>query len=193
MSAEEGPCPSDDELLLRTAEGDRHAFGRLMERHARAMLVLAQRVSGNPDDAEELVQEAFLKVWTQAGRWRPAGRARLSTWLYRVVLIACLDRRRRPAWGPLDEIEEIADGAPGAAQLLAGQQNRRLINEAMAALPERQRAALFLYYFAEITVPQAAQVLDVSVSALEALLMRGKRALKKELSRRGVADIGDML
>ena len=185
--------PSDDDLLERAAAGNRSAFQALMERHARAMLALAQRITGSPDDSEELVQDAFLKVWTMAPKWRRDGRAQFSTWLYRVVLNACLDRRRRPSWTGLDEIEEMADQAPGAAQLLAQRRQRSLIQEAMTAIPERQRAALFLHYFSEISAPQAALVLEVSVPAMEALLIRGKRALKKELMRRGVTDIGDML
>lgn len=184
---------SDDELMERTALGDRPAFQALMERHVRAMLALAQRVSGNADDAEELVQDAFLKVWTQAPKWRPDGRAQFSTWLYRVVLNGCLDRRRRPAWTGLDEVAEIVDTAPGAAQHLARRQSRSLIQDAMAVIPERQRAALYLHYFSEISAPQAALVLEISVPAMEALLIRGKRALKKELIRRGVTDLGDML
>lgn len=186
-------CPSDDDLLEQAATGDRRAFQALMERHARPMLALAQRVSGSADDAEELVQDAFLKVWTMAPKWHRGGRAQFSTWLYRVVLNSCLDRRRRPRWSGLDEVEEIADSSPGAAQQLLLRRQRSLIQEAMTAIPERQRAALFLHYFSEISAPQAACVLEISVSAMEALLIRGKRALKKELMRRGVTEIGDML
>lgn len=183
----------DDELLELTATGNRDAFQILMERHVKSMLTLAQKVSGNSDDAEELVQDAFLKVWTQAPKWRRDGTAQFSTWLYRVVLNGCLDRRRRPTWTSLDEAAELADTAPGAAQHLAQSQNRALIQAAMGTIPERQRAALYLHYFSEISAPQAAQVLAISVPAMEALLIRGKRALKKELIRRGVTDLGDML
>lgn len=187
------PSHSDDDLLEQSASGDRRAFQALMDRHARAMLALAQRVSGNPDDAEELVQDAFLKVWTMAPKWRRDGGAQFSTWLYRVVLNGCLDRRRRPAWTGLDDMEELADTSPGAAQQASRRQTRDLILAAMTAIPERQRAALFLHYFSEISAPQAAQVLEVSVAAMEALLIRGKRALKNELMRRGVTTMGDML
>lgn len=183
----------DDELLELTATGNRDAFQILMERHVKPMLMLAQKVSGNSDDAEELVQDAFLKVWTQAPKWRRDGTAQFSTWLYRVVLNGCLDRRRRPTWTSLDEAAELADTAPGATQHLAQSQNRTLIQAAMGTIPERQRAALYLHYFSEISAPQAAQVLAISVPAMEALLIRGKRALKKELIRRGVTDLGDML
>jgi RNA polymerase sigma-70 factor (ECF subfamily) len=186
-------CHSDDDLLEQVAKGDRRAFQVLMERHARVMLALAQRISGNPDDAEELVQDAFLKVWTLAPKWRRDGKAQFSTWLHRVVLNGCLDRRRRPSWTGLDDMEELADSAPGAAQNLALQRSKRMIQEAMATIPDRQRAALFLHYFSEISAPQAAQVLEISVAAMEALLIRGKRALKKELMRRGITDLGDML
>lgn len=187
------PSHSDDDLLEQTASGDRRAFQALMDRHARPMLALAQRVSGSPDDAEELVQDAFLKVWTMAPKWRRDGGAQFSTWLYRVVLNGCLDRRRRPAWAGLDEMAELADTSPGAAHQASRRQTRDLILAAMTAIPERQRAALFLHYFSELSAPQAALVLEISVAAMEALLIRGKRALKNELMRRGVTNMGDML
>ncbi len=95
--------PGDDDLLRRVAAGDRWALQRLMDRHGRAMLALAERTTGNAADADELVQETFLKVWTMAPRWRADGGALFSTWLYRVVLNASLDLRRRR---PLHALEE---------------------------------------------------------------------------------------
>ena len=193
-----GDCPPDGEgcddvLLSSVAGGDRLAFRRLMERHARPMMALAQRLTGNADDADEIVQEAFLKVWTMAHRWRSDGTATFATWLYRVVLNACLDRRRRTPFASLEEAGDPADAAPCGLEQAQSRQRRRIVLDAIAELPRRQRAALWLYYFGEVTGPEAARILDLSVSALEALLVRGKRALRKSLIRRGVNGLGDLI
>ena len=164
-----------------------------MERHARSMLLLAQRMTGNPHDADEIVQQAFLKVWTHAGRWRPDGGAQFSSWLYRVVLNLCIDLRRRVAFAPIEDAGDPADDRPDGLDSLQASRRRAAVVDAMDDLPERQRRALSLYYFGEVSGPQAAEILDVSVSAFEALLVRGKRALKEALFRRGIRDLGDVV
>lgn len=183
---------SDDELLRAIAQGDRRSFQRLMERHVRAMLALATRVLRNPDDADEVVQEAFLKVWTMASEWRSDRDAKFSTWLYRVVLNASLDRLRRARFVPVEEAGEPVDPSPGGLDRVVAMQRQRLVSEAMAEMPARQREALSLYYFSDMTAPEAARVLDLSLTAMEALLVRGKRSLRSALARVGIRGIGDV-
>jgi RNA polymerase sigma-70 factor (ECF subfamily) len=183
----------DDELLRGVAAGDRWALRRLMDRHGSAMLALAERTTGNAADADELVQEAFLKVWTMAPRWRADGGALFSTWLYRVVLNASLDRRRRRPLHALDEAGDLADPAAGGLELAVASQRQSVLRGALAELPERQRAALVLHYFGETSAPEAARILNLSLSAMESLLVRGKRALRQALARRGVTGLGDVL
>lgn len=183
----------DDDLLLEgIANEEEHAFRRLMERHTRPLLALASRVIGNSADAEEVLQETFLKVWAMAPRWRADGRARCSTWVYRVVLNASLDVRRRRPLGPLEEAERHADEQADGLDRAVARQREAMVRESMAELPHRQRAALSLHYFGEISAPEAAQVLGLTGSAMEALLVRGKRRLKSELMRRGVTGLGDV-
>lgn len=189
-TAENGP--GDDALLQRIAQGDRAAFRILMERHSRPMLMLAQRVTGRAEDADEIVQEAFLKVWTMADKWDVDGGAKFSTWFYRVVLNACLDRKRRKQAVGLEEAGDPADERPGGLENAVSRQRSRIVGEALADLPERQRAALSLYYFSGLSGREAAEVLELSVSATEALLSRGKQALRKALQRRGVNGLGDV-
>ena len=185
--------PGDEEVLRRIAGGDRVAFALLMRRHASPMLALAQRTTGNAADADEIVQEAFIKVWTQASVWRPEGGAKFSTWFYRVVLNASLDRCRRKVGEPLDEIEEPPDHSPGGFDNTVMAQRKRLIVQAMDQVSDKQRQALTLFYFGELSAPSAAQVLDVSLSSFESLLFRGKTALKQALKRQGISSLGDML
>ena len=185
--------PEDLELLGAIAQGDHDAFRCLMNRHMKRSLALAQRIVGQADDADEIVQEAFLRVWTTAPRWRPDGEARFTTWLYRVIVNLCLDRRRRLPFFELDDSYEPVDGAPSSLDALVGRQSRNVVSEALADLPPRQRVAISLYYFEDMTGPEAARILDLSLKAVESLLVRGRRALKQSLLRRGVRDVGDVL
>ncbi|MDR3440221.1 RNA polymerase sigma factor [Telmatospirillum sp.] len=185
--------PDDDALLVGTAAGDRRAFQRLMERHSRAMLALSQRVVGNTHDADEVVQEAFLKVWTKAPQWQIDGKAKFSTWLYRVVLNASLDRLRRTPLAPLEDAGDIVDPTPNGLDRALATQRQKVLARAMTALPPRQQAALSLHYFGDVSGPQAAEILQLSLSACEALLARGKRGLRKSLAALGVTGLGDML
>ncbi len=184
---------TDDLLLAAIAAGDQRALETLMARHLSDVVSLAQRITGNADDADEVAQEAFVRVWKSAHRWRPDGAARFSTWLYRVVVNLCLDRRRKAAFVPLDEAPEMLDLSPGSLDAVVSQKNATLVAEALAELPPRQRAAVSLYYFANKSAPEAARILELSASALESLLVRGRRALKKSLMGRGIANLGDLL
>ena len=90
------------------------AFRVLARRHLPAMLGLARRILGNAADAEDVAQEAMLRVWTHAPRWQPL--AAFRTWLTRVVVNLCLDRKRRAPWVDLEAAGEIVDPAPGAGE-----------------------------------------------------------------------------
>lgn len=156
-------------------------------------MTLAIRMTGNAPDAEEVAQEAFLRVWSAAARWDSSGGARFSTWLYRVVMNLCLDRKRRAPMLAMDDVEEPADPGPTGLEHCSDGQARTLVAEALASLPERQRAAVSLCYFGEVSCQDAADSLDISLSALESLLVRGRRALRDFFARRGLKRIGDVL
>ena len=184
----------DNALMGRIAAGDPVSLRQLMARHASRMLKLGERVTGNAADADEIVQETFVKVWRMAPDWRTNGPAKLSTWLHRVVLNAAIDRTRRRQHLPLDEItmaDEMATTSD-AFEEMRRQQRQALVAEAMQDLPIRQRRALSLYYFAETRAAEAAGIMDVSLSAMEALLVRGKIALKTALRRRGIRNWEDV-
>ena len=187
------PEATDEDLLAAIGTGDRGAFRQLMLRHAPAMLALAQRVTGSPDDADEVVQESFVRLWTAPGRWRPEGGAAFATWFYRVVLNASLDRRRRRGLAPLEEAEAVADPAPGGLHRAMASQGRSVVAQSLDELPVRQRQALRLFYFGEISAPQAATRLGLSLPSVEALLVRGRKALRRALNRRGIETLEDIL
>lgn len=172
---------SDDALMRRVAGGDAAAFEDLAARHMRRAVALAQRLTGNPSDADEIAQDAFLRVWQHAGRWEP-GRARFATWLYRIVVNLAIDRKRRPGFQPLDTVAELADGEPDAVERIAERQTAALVDRALLALPERQRAAVVLFHQEGLSLRQAAEVLGIGEDAIESLLARGRRALRAALA-----------
>jgi RNA polymerase sigma-70 factor (ECF subfamily) len=170
---------SDHDLMARTARGDGRAFRTLAERHAGRALRLARRIVGNDALAEDIVQDALLRVWTNAPRWRPE--AAFRTWLYRVVVNLCLNAKRRGPDLPLDAAGLVADpAAPADSQLETRERDRRL-GAAIGALPERQRAAIVLSYQEGLSNAEVAAVLDTSVSGVETLLVRAKRTLRASL------------
>jgi len=177
---------SDDDLMRAAGFGDRAAFGRLVTRHAARMGALAGRIVGNRGDAEEIVQEAFLRAWLKAPSWQAQdgadGAARFTTWLGRVVVNLSLDRKRRVRPEPIEAAEHIADDGPDGFAATARAEAARRIAAAMADLPERQRAALVLCHYEGFSNIEAAEILEISVGALESLLVRARRRLRDTLA-----------
>jgi RNA polymerase sigma-70 factor (ECF subfamily) len=170
---------SDEALMARVAKGDQRAFRELARRHVPVMLGVSRRILGNAAEAEDVVQEAMLRVWTHAPRWQPL--ALFRTWLSRVVVNLCLDRKRKAPWVELEAAGEIADPAPLAGDAAEAAERERLLAGAIAELPERQRAAIVLSYTEGMSNAQVAEVLDTTVSAVETLLVRGKQNLRRAL------------
>jgi RNA polymerase sigma-70 factor (ECF subfamily) len=180
---------TDEELMMRIGNGDRVAFGDLVRRHLDRAVAVAQRVTGSRGDAEEVAQEAFLRVWTKAPQWRAADGdfrgARFTTWLYRVVVNLGIDRRRRPSTSALEAAGDPADPADSALQSLEKAQLSAQVASAVATLPERQHAALTLCFYEGLSNREAAEILDLTPGAIESLLVRARRSLRQALA--GVA------
>jgi RNA polymerase sigma factor (sigma-70 family) len=170
----------DGELVARAGRGDRAAAQLLVVRHLAKLLSLARRMLGDAAEAEDAVQDTFLKLWTHAARWQP-GAARFETWLYRVALNQCYDRLRRKSHAPLDTAPDPADPAPGPERLVENAALAVALQAALDALPERQRAAILLCHYEGRGNADAAEILGVSVEAMESLLARGRRTLRAQL------------
>ncbi|MDE0008103.1 MAG: sigma-70 family RNA polymerase sigma factor [Gammaproteobacteria bacterium] len=171
---------TDEELMIRVQRKDTSAFSVLLGRHSAAIHAFVFRLTGNAADAEDFTQETFLRVWSRADTWRP-GRVKFTTWAYRIARNLCIDAwrsRRGSAADPETDVEELAADAPSDD---AGR-TRRALEAALAALPERQRTALVLCHHQGWSNREAAQMLDVSVDALESLLSRARRSLRKTLA-----------
>jgi RNA polymerase sigma-70 factor (ECF subfamily) len=140
---------------------------------------------GSRADGEEIAQEAFARVWSHAGRWRPiggGGNARFTTWLYRIVVNLAIDRKRRPAFGAMEDADEPIDETDNGFAGIHKRQVADAVAAAVKLLPERQRVALALCFFEEMSNIEAGAVMGLSVGAIESLLVRARRALRQKLA-----------
>ncbi len=167
----------DAPLVARIAQGDEAAFRILVDRKLPRLHALAQRLLGVSGEADDVAQEALLRAWRQARNWHP-GAARFDTWLHRVVLNLCIDIQRRRREVVMAEPPDQADPAPLADQAMQSEETARRVQQALARLPPRQREAIVLQTYQELSNIEIAQVLEISVEALESLLSRGRRTLR---------------
>jgi len=173
------------EMLLRFASGDQSAARVLTETLLPGVFRQAWRILGNEAEAEDVAQEAMLKLWHQAENWR-AGEAKVSTWLYRVTRNLCIDRlRRRRPMVNVEDIPDPTDPEPSVLERLTRSEETRALARAIMGLPDRQREALVLRHFEGLGNPRIAEQLDCSVEAVESLLARARRQLSSLMSAEG--------
>jgi RNA polymerase sigma-70 factor (ECF subfamily) len=171
---------SDAALMRRVASGDGAACRLVVTRHLQQVLALARRMLNDAAEAEDVAQEAMLRLWQMAPRWRED--APVGAWLYRVAHNLAIDRiRRRRPMVDVDTAVDLADPAPNPAQRLAAGERKTAVERAIADLPERQRTAITMVHTLEMGNIEAAAAMEISVEALESLLSRGRRALRAAL------------
>jgi RNA polymerase sigma-70 factor, ECF subfamily len=168
---------TDEDLLARIGRSDSAAVREMIARKLPRLLALAARILGDRMEAEDVAQEAFLRIWRQAPRWEP-GRARFDTWLYAVAFNLCRDRLRRRREVYTTEQPETADPSSAPDRGLDHRDTARTVESALAMLPDRQREAIVLQYYEELPNVEAAAVMGISVEALESLLARARRNLR---------------
>lgn len=180
MAADRAAIAADAALMGRVAGGDPAAARTVVDRHLPGLVAFAWRMVGDGSAAEDVAQDAMLKLWRQAPRWKP--KAQIGTWLRRVAYNRCIDLHRRAR--PGDDIAGLAleDPAPGPARNLLAAEVSAIVRSAMADLPERQRAAIAMVHFDGMNNEETAAALEVSVEAVESLLARGRRGLRQRLS-----------
>ncbi len=181
IETEDQTADAEAALLQRYAAGDPAAARLLAVRLTPRLFGHAQRVLGDAAEAEDVTQEALLRLWRIAPEWRSGG-AKVTTWLYRVVANLCTDRLRKRVSTPLDEVAEPADPAPSAHQRLQDTARMDALQAALDSLPDRQRQAVVLRHIDGLANPEIAVILEVGVEAVESLTARGKRALSAALA-----------
>ncbi len=172
---------SDEALLVRYANGDPSAARALTLRLTPRVLGFAARMLGDRALAEDVAQEAMLRLWRIAADWRQ-DEAKVLTWLYRVASNLCTDQLRRRRSVPLESVAEPDDGKPGVLAGLIEAERAAALKDALAQLPDRQRQAVVLRHLEGLSNPQIAEVMDIGVEAVESLTARGKRALAAALA-----------
>lgn len=171
---------TDAGLLEAAAGGAQPAFAEIVTRHYQPVYRLAWRMAGDAAMAEDITQEAFIRLWRNPLQVREA--AAVRGWLMRVAANAAIDRARKPRLAALELAPETADPQARPDAPLARAEASRLVDEALAELPDRQRQAVVLSYFEGLTNAEMADVMDVSVEAVESLLARARRFLKDRLA-----------
>ncbi|WP_193100397.1 RNA polymerase sigma factor [Burkholderia sp. Z1] len=179
--SDRGDRDPDAELVARVGARDSSAVRVLVARKLPRLLALATRMLGDRNEAEDVAQETFLRIWNQAPRWRE-GEARFDTWLHRVVLNLCYDRLRGRREEPVDTMPDVPDPQPEPAAYAELRSRDARVRQALAALPSRQREALVLQYYQEMSNVEAANLMGITVDALESLLARARRNLRAQLA-----------
>jgi RNA polymerase sigma-70 factor (ECF subfamily) len=167
---------SDNALLAAFAKGHADAARLLSERLLPKAYAQAFFWLRNQADAEDIAQEAFIRLWRMAPNWAEDG-TKVSTWLYKVVQNLCYDRLRRKPSTSLADIGEPEDSKPAAAEMLQDQTRANALYRALAELPDRQRDAVSMRHLDGMSNPEIAEIMELSVEAVESLISRGKRKL----------------
>lgn len=178
---------SDFQLQEFIVNGNHAAFAEMVTRHTGKFFALAFRTLQHQGDAEDVVQAAFIKFWQRPQMWQ-AGQAKFTTWFYRVIVNACHDHRRRHArevWAEPEVFESALPHSPSEESLADDKQDQRwrkaCLESGIHRLPSSQRDALNLVVYNELPQKQAAEILGVSLKALESLLVRARRNLRKHV------------
>ena len=171
---------TDHSLLAAFAKGDRGAAQQLTEQLMPKIHAHAYYRLGNIADAEDVTQEAFLKLWKVASIWKH-DKAQVSTWLYRVVSNLCKDRYRRATLEGMVSVQEPTNESQSPSSKIEEEIRQKALYTAMSLLPQSQRLAVQLRHIDELTNPEIAEIMEISVEAVESLIARGKRKLTKIL------------
>ncbi|MCP4574031.1 MAG: sigma-70 family RNA polymerase sigma factor [bacterium] len=177
---------TDDRLMTDYVGGDENALRIIVERWERPVFAFLVRMLGSPEEAEDLCQDSFMKLIKAADRYRPEGK--FQSWLFRIAgnqARSRLRRRKILRWLPLtDDYDNAPARDPDALTDLTGKEERDLVQEAVARLPERQRQALVLKQYHDLSYQEIADTMGTTVASVQMLLHRGMSALRKDLAAR---------
>lgn len=180
---------TDESLMARVQSADHEAFAMLVKRHTKLFFTAAYRMYPNAQEAEDIVQDAFIKLWSNPQSWDAQRGAKFTTWFYRVVTNTAIDtlRKKKNIKASGDEaFDYIADDRASQLETMEINQEQIALEKAIQSLPERQAMALNLCFYEGLSNKEAADIIGVGLKGLESLLMRAKAGLKDELIRAGL-------
>ena len=177
---------TDDKLMTDYVEGDEYALRILVERWERKVFAFLVRILGSPEEAEDLCQDTFIKLIKAASRYQSDGK--FQSWLFRIAgnqARSRLRRRKILRWLPLtNEYDNAPIQGPDVLDTLVGREERQSVQKAIGRLPERQRQAIILKQYQEMSYQEISEAMDTSVSSVQMLLHRAMTALRKDLASR---------
>jgi RNA polymerase sigma-70 factor (ECF subfamily) len=183
--AQSASDPADEELILKVAKGDKDAYRILADRYVDMLFALARRMSQSETQAEDIVQEALLRLWEKAALWRPEGGASVKTWAYRVtynLIIDVLRKNKREAIVDFPQ-ERLQDMSDNSEKKLQKEQVGEIVKNEINSLPARQKEAIVLTYYECLSNAETAEIMDTTVKGVEALLVRARKQLNLKLNQ----------
>ncbi|HCJ67364.1 MAG TPA: RNA polymerase subunit sigma [Elusimicrobia bacterium] len=166
----------DNELMLKFKEGDISAFEELLKKYEKSILNLVYHFLGNSNDAEDLTQEVFLRVYRARETWQP--KAKFSTWLYRITANLCFNWRRKKTPLSLEDLSILPSTTNGSSE---NTEIKKEIQKALLSLPKNQRLALILCHYEDKSYQEIGELLGCSVSSVKSLIFRARQNLKTKL------------
>ena len=171
---------SDEQLMQAVASGESKAFNELVLRYQGLAWKTSYRFLGDGMEAEDVAQEAFLKILQAAPRYRPT--ATFRTYFYRTLTNLCIDRTRRCRPIGMDDVPEVMDRSLGPQEALIEKERRAQVRTALDTLPPNQKAAMILRHYEGLSYAEIAQILDITPKAVERLISRARTSLQACLS-----------
>lgn len=179
-------------LAILAREGDRGAFAQLVDLYKGRLFHLAYRMLGNRQEAEDVVQDTFLRTYEHLGRYDPAHK--FSTWIYRIATNLCIDRlRRRRQIYSLDAETTEGDGLDGYSMLRSDEptaeqhvmvsERQRIILEALDSLPPKYKSAMALRYYQDLSLQEISEILNIPVATVKTRIHRGREYLRRKLEK----------
>lgn len=172
---------SDEDLVGLIIKGDKQAYQILVQRYLNKIWRLSMSILKDEQEAEDAVQDVFLTLWKSLKTWDPQGKAKFSTWIYRVSFNKCIDikRKHKPSTGAEDN--DIVSKDQTQYQELLQKQLSEKLTSILKHLPDSQRSALLLFYYEELSVKEISVKLDRSEQSIRSLLKRGRATLKEKM------------
>tara|TARA_B100001750_G_C15520408_1_gene611072 strand:+ start:3651 stop:4247 length:597 start_codon:yes stop_codon:yes gene_type:complete len=172
---------TDEELIVKINHDDRHAYAILLQRYAHKVVRMAVSVVKNEEEAQDVAQDVFLSLLVSLQDWDKGGKAKFSSWIYRITLNKAIDyKRKRKPVASTDDVQLPCQAKDGYQQILEKEISRNM-KSLLEKLPDTQREAIFLYYYKDMNIPEIAQKMNSTDIAVRSLLKRGKAILRDKI------------